>query len=149
MNDLISAVLLLIGATFLLLASVGVVRMPDVFTRMQAATKASTLGAGCVLLAVAVYFNELGIIMRALAGIVFFLLTAPVTAHVIGRAAYFLGVPLWPGTTRDELRGRYDLSTHRLDSSFAGTVPSPISNPTQPRVPRSDGQSRVAKDGDA
>jgi multicomponent Na+:H+ antiporter subunit G len=149
MNDLISAVLLLIGAAFLLLAGVGVVRMPDVFTRMQAATKASTLGVGCVLLAVAVHFNELGIIMRALAGIVFFLLTAPVTAHVIGRAAYFLGVPLWHGTTRDELRGRYDLSTHRLDSSFAGTVPSPISNPTQSPVPRSDGETRVAKDGDA
>ena len=148
MNDLISAVLLLIGAAFLLLAGVGVVRMPDVFTRMQAATKASTLGVGCVLLAVAVHFNELGIIMRALAGIVFFLLTAPVTAHVIGRAAYFLGVPLWRGTTHDELRGRYDLSTHRLDSSFAGTVPSPISNPARPPVPRSDGETKVAKDGD-
>ena len=149
MNDLISAVLLLIGATFLLLAGVGVVRMPDVFTRMQAATKASTLGAGWVLLAVAVYFNDLGIITRALAGIVFFLITAPVTAHVIGRAAYFLGVPLWHGTTRDELRGQYDLSTHRLDNNFAGTVPSPLNDPTLPRVPSSDGQRSVAKGEDA
>src|SRR5687768_12232159 len=91
MNDLIAAVFLLIGATFLLLAGVGMVRMPDLFSRMQAATKASTLGVTCILLAVAVHFNDLGITMRALAAGVFFLLTAPVTAHVVGRVSYFLG----------------------------------------------------------
>jgi multicomponent Na+:H+ antiporter subunit G len=126
MNDLIAAVLLLIGASFLLLAGVGMLRMPDVFSRMQAATKASTLGVACVLVAVAVHFNDWGITMRALAASVFFLLTAPVSAHLIGRASYFLGVPLWEGTVIDELRGRYDLRTHRLDSSFATTVPSPV-----------------------
>jgi multicomponent Na+:H+ antiporter subunit G len=141
MNDLITAVLLLIGASFLLLAGVGVLRMPDVFSRMQAATKASTLGVMCVLLAVAVHFNNLGITMRAVAASVFFLLTAPVTAHLIGRASYFLGVPMWEGTVRDELRGRYDLETHRLDSSFATTVPSPISDTT-------DAQRRREQDTD-
>jgi hypothetical protein len=64
--------------------------------------------------------------MRALATSVFFLLTAPVSAHLVGRASYFLGVPLWEGTVIDELRGRYDLRTHRLDSSFATPVPSPV-----------------------
>jgi len=127
MNDVVAAVLLLIGASFLLLAGVGLLRMPDVFSRMQAATKASTLGVACIMVAVAVHFNDLGITMRALAASVFFLLTAPVTAHLVGRASYFLGVPLWEGTVLDELRGHYDLRTHRLDSSFAATVPSPIS----------------------
>ena len=126
MNDLVAAVLLLIGASFLLLAGVGMLRMPDVFSRMQAATKASTLGVACILVAVAVHFNDWGITMRALAASVFFLLTAPVSAHLMGRASYFLGVPLWEGTVIDELRGRYDLRTHRLDSSFATTVPSPV-----------------------
>ena len=126
MNDLVVAVLLLIGASFLLLAGVGMLRMPDVFSRMQAATKASTLGVACILVAVAVHFNDLGITMRALATSVFFLLTAPVSAHLMGRASYFLGVPLWEGTVIDELRGRYDLRTHRLESSFAATVPSPV-----------------------
>jgi multicomponent Na+:H+ antiporter subunit G len=126
MSDLIAAVLLLIGASFLLLAGIGMLRMPDVFSRMQAATKASTLGVACILVAVAVQFNDLGITMRALATSVFFLLTAPVSAHLMGRASYFLGVPLWEGTVRDELRGHYDLRTHRLDSSFATTVPSPV-----------------------
>jgi len=126
MNDLVVAALLLIGASFLLLAGVGMLRMPDVFSRMQAATKASTLGVACILVAVALHFNDLGIAMRALATSVFFLLTAPVSAHLMGRASYFLGVPLWEGTVRDELRGRCDLRTHRLDSSFAATVPSPV-----------------------
>lgn len=132
MNDITTAVLLMIGALFLLLAGVGVVRMPDIFTRMQSATKASTLGVACMLLAAAVHFNDLGVTTRAIAGIFFFLITAPVTAHVLGRASYFLGVPLWSGTVRDELHGRYDLSTHMLDSSFATTVPSPISETKGP-----------------
>ena len=126
MNDLAAAVLLLIGASFLLLAGVGMLRMPDAFSRMQASTKASTLGVACILVAVALHFHDWGITMRALATSVFFLLTAPVSAHLVGRASYFLGVPLWEGTVIDELRGRYDLRTHRLDSSFATPVPSPV-----------------------
>jgi multicomponent Na+:H+ antiporter subunit G len=123
MSEVVTAVLLLIGALFLLLAGVGMVRMPDLYSRMQSSTKASTLGVACMLLAVAVHFNDLGIIVRALAASIFFLLTAPVSAHLVGRASYFLGVPLWEGTVRDELRGRYDLKTHRLES---GLEPSPI-----------------------
>lgn len=114
MNDLLSDVLMLIGATFLLLAAVGVARMPDLFTRMQPATKASTLGAACTLLAAAVHFGSIGVTTRAIITIAFFLLTAPVTAHLIGRAAYFIGVPLWKGTVVDELHGCYNPLTHTL-----------------------------------
>ena len=49
MNEILSSILMIIGATFALLAGAGVVRMPDLFTRMQAATKASTLGIGCIV----------------------------------------------------------------------------------------------------
>lgn len=114
MNELLSTALLLVGASLLLLAGVGVVRMPDLFTRMSAATKASTLGIACMLLAVAVHFPDIGVTTRALAAIAFFFITAPVAAHQIGRAAYFVGVPLWKGTIRDELRGLYDPRTHEL-----------------------------------
>jgi len=106
--------LMLVGAAFLLLAAIGIVRMPDLFTRMQAATKAATLGVSCIMLSVALHFGELGVVTRALLAIAFFFLTAPVAAHMIGRAAYFVGVPLWEGTLRDELRGRYDPRTHEL-----------------------------------
>lgn len=114
MNEIISDVLMLIGSATLLLAALGVVRMPDVFMRMQAASKASTLGIACTLLALAFHFPGVSINIRVVAAIAFFFLTAPVTAHLIGRAAYFLGVPLWKGTVIDELRGRYNPITHRL-----------------------------------
>lgn len=115
MNEIVSTVLLLVGSSFLLLAAVGLVRMPDLFTRMSAATKGQTLGVGCLLLAVGIYFPGLGITTRTLATIAFFFVTTPVAAHMIARAAYFVGVPLWEGTVRDELRGRYDPQTHELE----------------------------------
>lgn len=116
MNETISDLLILIGATFLLLAAVGVVRMPDLFMRMQAASKASTLGIGCVLLALAFHFPGISVNIRVLGTIAFFFLTAPITAHLIGRASYFVGMPVWKGTVIDELRGRYNPLTHHLDS---------------------------------
>lgn len=122
MNELLSSALLVIGAAFALLAGAGVVRMPDLFTRMQAATKASTLGIGSIVLAVAIHFGELGITTRALTVIIFVFLTAPVAAHMIARAAYFVGVPLWERTIIDELHGHYDRRTHKLarpDDPFA------------------------------
>lgn len=116
MNDWIATVFLLMGAGFLLLAAVGIFRMPDLFTRMQTATKASTLGISCILMAVAFFVQDLTVTVRALLTILFFFLTAPVAAHMIGRAAYFTGVPLWPGTKIDELSGRYDMRSHTLSS---------------------------------
>ena len=103
MSQWIVSAFLLIGASFLFLAAVGVLRMPDLYTRMQAATKAGTLGVGFVLLAAAADFGELGVTITVTLAIAFFLLTAPVAAHMIARAAYLARVPLWSGTVRDEL----------------------------------------------
>lgn len=116
MNAVIISALMILGGLLMLLAAVGAARLPDVFMRMQAATKASALGAGLMVLAVAIFFGDLGTVMRAVLVIAFIFLTAPVSAHLIGRAAYFVGVPLWEGTVVDELRDRYDLQTHRLTS---------------------------------
>lgn len=102
--DLLTAGLVLVGGAFMLLAGVGVVRLPDLFTRMQAATKGATLGAGCLLLAVAAHFRTTDVAARAVLVVLFVFLTAPVAAHLIARAAYAVGVPLWEGTLHDELR---------------------------------------------
>jgi multicomponent Na+:H+ antiporter subunit G len=115
-REIVTFALMMSGALFMLLAGVGILRMPDLYMRISATTKAATLGAGLTLLALAVYFNKLGIASRALATIVFIFLTAPVAGHMIARAAYFLGVPLWKGTIANELRGRYDEKTHLLSS---------------------------------
>jgi multicomponent Na+:H+ antiporter subunit G len=124
MNEIIMPALLITGAAFLLLASIGIVRMPDLYSRIQAATKAATLGVGCIILAIAIHFVDLGITVRALLVIAFLFITQPVAAHMIGRAAYFVGVPLWEHTIMDELRGRYDAATHRLESP--GRAPSEV-----------------------
>lgn len=102
--DLVSALMLLIGSSFMLLAAIGILRMPDLLIRMHASTKAGTVGAGLVFTGIALYFGDLGITTRSVVAVVFLLLTAPVGAHVIGRAAYFVGVSLWEGTFVDELK---------------------------------------------
>ena len=97
-----AAALFLAGATLALLAAVGVLRMPDLFTRMQASTKAATLGLGCLLAGLALYLPELSVIIRAGTIAAFVMLTTPVAAHVIARADYLTGVPLWKGSVVDE-----------------------------------------------
>lgn len=116
MAESISQILLLLGAIFMLLAAIGLVRMPDVLMRMHSSTKSATLGVGLILLGVALHFGDFAIGVRALAIVVFMFSTAPVAAHMIGRAAYLSGVPLWEGTLSDEMRGRYDMDTHTLSS---------------------------------
>ena len=100
---LVSA-LLVFGGAWMLIAALGVLRMPDLFSRMQASAKAGTLGVGVLVLSVAIHFGDLEVSSRAALIIAFFFLTAPVAAHMIARAAYLIGVPLWRGTQRDELR---------------------------------------------
>ncbi len=103
MTEFVAALLVVAGGLFALAAAIGVLRLPDVLIRMHASTKAGTLGSGLILVAVAVHFGETGIVARAIAAIVFLMLTAPVAAHMIGRAAYRTGVPLWKGMVIDEL----------------------------------------------
>jgi multicomponent Na+:H+ antiporter subunit G len=109
----------------MLLAGLGVLRLPDLFMRLQASTKASTLGVGCMLLGVAIHFQTLGVTTRAVLVIAFFFLTAPVGAHVIARAAYAVGVPLWEGTITDELGDRRRASEQRGPDGPAELPPPP------------------------
>lgn len=108
MSATLTGILLLLGAFFVLVSAVGILRFPDVYMRMHAATKAGTLGAGLILLAAATLFATLGVTVKALAVFVFLLMTAPVAAHVLGRAAHHENVPKWSRTGLDELEGRYD-----------------------------------------
>lgn len=123
--DALTALLLLAGAFFMCVASLGILRMPDLFMRMSATTKSVTLGVSFSLLAAVLYFNDLGIGTRVLATILFVFLTAPVAAHMIARAGYARGVALWQGTIADELRGRYDPETGELASEVSELVPEP------------------------
>ena len=125
LREIIVMVLMLGGALFMALAGLGLLRMPDLFLRMSSTAKAGTLGAGLLLLGAAIHFDNFAISTRAVAIIVFLLLTAPVAAHMIGRAAYFDGVPLWKGTVQDDLHGHYRLSTHSLETTAVPEEDSP------------------------
>jgi len=99
----LTALLLLTGSIFMLVAAVGLVRMPDLFLRMSAATKASTLGILCVLGGAAIHFGDAVVTLRTLAIALFLYLTAPIAAHMIGRAASAdPSVRLWEGSVVDE-----------------------------------------------
>lgn len=95
--------LMVLGALFSLLAAVGLLRLPDVYLRMHAASKAGTMGAGLLFAAIACVSLDGSVILRALAGFVFLLLTAPVGAHLLAKAAYFAGYSLSDLTVEDEM----------------------------------------------
>jgi multicomponent Na+:H+ antiporter subunit G len=99
----LAGLFVLVGAGFALIAAVGLLRLPDVYSRMHAASKAGTLGSGAMLIALAIASEDLPTTTRAIAGVVFFLLTAPISAHLLAKAAYAVGYPMWDGTVRDEM----------------------------------------------
>lgn len=96
---LIGGLLSIVGSFFLLLAAIGIIRMPDVYNRMQAGTKATTLGSILFLLGLGLAVPSwLGKIILLILFIVF---TNPISSHVLARAAHYKGIPLAEGTVRD------------------------------------------------
>ncbi|WP_121665887.1 monovalent cation/H(+) antiporter subunit G [Mesonia aquimarina] len=118
MSDIAIIILSTFGAIFILLAAIGFVRMPDTYLRISVTTKAVTLGVGLILASAAIYFDDLSVTSRVLAIILFIILTAPVGAHLIGRASYFLGVGMWKNSVLDELEGKYKENSHVLTSGL-------------------------------
>lgn len=103
MNDFLIMLFTTLGAIFILIAALGIYRMPDFYTRLSVTVKASTLGVGCILTAVAIHFSEFSITTKVLAVIFFLFITSPVAAFLIARSAYVSGVKLWDKSVRDEL----------------------------------------------
>ena len=98
--------LLILGAFMMFLTGLGIYRMPDIFTRMHAATKASSLGVALLLLAAILIFRDPMVLTKSLVTILFIFLTAPVAAHLLGRAAYARRTALWEHSIVDEARGK-------------------------------------------
>ena len=102
----IAGVMILFGSVFCLLATVGIVRLPDLFTRIHAASKAGLLGAGLLFAAIAVVNLDSSVTLRAIAGFGFLMLTTPVGAHLLSRAAYQAGYKPDPSTVMDDMADR-------------------------------------------
>tara|TARA_R100000935_G_C2834057_1_gene166968 strand:- start:2386 stop:2805 length:420 start_codon:yes stop_codon:yes gene_type:complete len=116
MTDILVAIFSAAGAIFVLFASIGLLRMPDTYLRISVTTKAATLGIGLILIAAAIHFQNFSITTRIFAIILFILLTAPISAHLIGRASYFSGIKLWKNSVMDDLDGKYDKVSQELKS---------------------------------
>ena len=124
MANVLTALMLLAGASLILIGAIGAVRMPDLLLRMHATTKAGALGAGLIAVASGIYFTAPEVSVRAVAILAFVVLTAPVAAHMIGRAGYFTGAPLWEKTLKDELQENLDHAGHYLHSGPSEKQPA-------------------------
>lgn len=97
-----SALLMVVGAAFCAVAALGILRFPDVYTRLHAASKAGPLGAGLILLAVATSSADWTIAARCVLGLLFLIATSPVSAHLLARAALKSGTAPDARTTINE-----------------------------------------------
>lgn len=105
MTSILSALFLVAGAALCLLAAVGVLRLADFFLRMHAATKAGVAGTGLILIGVGFADPSPAMWTKVAVAVVFLLLTTPIAGHLLARAGYVAGVPLWGGTSDDQLQG--------------------------------------------
>lgn len=103
MTELLIKILCTIGALFILIAALGIHRMPDFYTRLSVTVKAGTIGVGCILLAVSIYFFDFSVTTKVFAIIFFLFITSPVAAYMISRTAYVSGVKLWDKSIYNEL----------------------------------------------
>jgi len=114
MKEIFVIFFLITGAVFILIASIGLLKMPDVYLRMSASTIAATFGVALMLVAAAIHFMTLGIIFHIIGVIIFLILTVPVGAHLMGRASHIIGLPMWDKTLRDDMKGKYNKKTHQF-----------------------------------
>ncbi|MFB6106178.1 MAG: monovalent cation/H(+) antiporter subunit G [Halobacteriaceae archaeon] len=89
--------LIAVGGFFLVVGTIGLLRFPDVYNRLHATSKATTLGAASMFLAGLVYFGPAGAGLTSLIGIIFLFVTAPTGGHMISRSAQRMGVPFYGG----------------------------------------------------
>ena len=106
MEDGLIIFFLFFGALMSLVASLGCLRLPDLYTRMHAATKSGTVGIMGIVIAMMIQLDDASVIFRGILVILFFLLTAPVAAHMIGRSAYRSGIALWDKSSIDENKNK-------------------------------------------
>lgn len=115
MNETIIEVIVMIfigfGAFLSLVATFGVLRLPDVYTRNHAASKSATLGIMMIIIGTFLYFWLIKghFNSRLLLGVFFIFLTSPVAGHLISRAAYHTGVKLWSKSSYDQLKDNENL----------------------------------------
>ena len=100
----LSMFFVLLGSIVTLVAALGVMRLPDFFMRMHAATKAGVVGPSLLLVGAGFDEPSLRTWIKIARAILFLFTTTPIAAHLLGKAGYLGGVELWAGTTRNDLK---------------------------------------------
>ncbi|MBU8880394.1 monovalent cation/H(+) antiporter subunit G [Bacillus sp. FJAT-29790] len=105
-SEIIVAIFLLIGTIFSFLSAIGLIRLPDVYTRAHAVSKSASLGVLCTLFGAFLFFliADGYFSIRLILGIFFVFLTSPVVAHLLNRAAYRSNVELAKESVQDDLK---------------------------------------------
>lgn len=111
-SELLTIIFLALGLFFIVTGCLGLYRLPDVFCRMHATSKATTLGLVFILMASFVHLGFSAVGLKAILAIMFAFLTAPVGAHLISRAAYQRGVKLHDRSVSDALHVLYPDKTN-------------------------------------
>jgi multicomponent Na+:H+ antiporter subunit G len=106
MNNIIGIILLCIGVLFNLFGCLGLIRLPDVYNRLQSATKCVTLGTCSILLSLVFFFGLSEIGVKALVAIPLLFFSATVSAHALARGSYIFGVGLDKRSVKDDYKDR-------------------------------------------
>ena len=101
MSETIALIVMAIGLFFDIVGCIGLVRLPDVYNRLQASTKCVTLGTFLILIGVVIRFGFDSMGWKAILCLWFIAMTSPTAAHAISRGAHRAGFKLWPGSVTD------------------------------------------------
>ncbi len=102
-NDWLAAILLVLGALFMLVAGLGVLRFSDIYLRMHAATKAPSLGVLLMISGIIVYFGDFWLAVKGVLIILFIFITTPIGAHMLSRVAHLMNIKQSDKTAIDEM----------------------------------------------
>jgi len=128
MINILIGILATMGSLFVLIASVGILKMPDFYTRLSVTVKAATLGIGCVLLAAALFFYDFAVSSKTFAIIFFLILTAPIAGHIVAKVAYRTGIKMWDNSVLDQLTSK-ETEQKALKEKTENPEESTASNP--------------------
>jgi multicomponent Na+:H+ antiporter subunit G len=104
MNEMIGMIIIIVGVIFNVFGCIGLIRLPDVYNRLQAATKCVTLGTCSIMFGIFIMTGFTSIGIKALLAIPFIFITSPTAAHALARGAYIFGVNLWSKSVCDKYK---------------------------------------------
>ncbi len=122
MMEWIISIMLMAGSLFMLVAAIGVVKLPDVYMRMHAITKAASLGAILMLVAVFLRYPQWVVGIEALMVVMFVIFTSPIGAHMIARVSHRMKVPIGEGYVMDELQDELDRQSAEKADRLSGEM---------------------------